>query len=297
MRVLYATDGSDGARGAARFLATLAADGRGGGALDIHVLTVLAPDDPGDGADILATATADLGSGFGRVTTAAARAGSAGETVEAILFAAAYADADLIALGASGRSAVARFLLGSVAESVARHADRPVLLARGGPAGAPLREVVVGVDGSERARGAACWAASSLPLPAGCVLRLVRVVTPPVWLCPPYVTAIEASGDLVEQAVTEGVVAAREYLEPLARGLSPTDGGGPMVKTLATVGQPAQELARVACEHAAGLLVVGSQGHTALERFLLGSVSESVVRHAPCSVLVFHGAGVPGARG
>ena len=34
----------------------------------------------------------------------------------------------------------------------------------------------------------------------------------------------------------------------------------------------------------ADLIVIGSHGRTGLDRFLLGSVAESVMRHAPCSV-------------
>jgi nucleotide-binding universal stress UspA family protein len=52
------------------------------------------------------------------------------------------------------------------------------------------------------------------------------------------------------------------------------------------LGNPAAELVRIADEHRAGLIVVGSQGLSAIERFLLGSVSERVLRHAHCSVLV-----------
>jgi nucleotide-binding universal stress UspA family protein len=52
------------------------------------------------------------------------------------------------------------------------------------------------------------------------------------------------------------------------------------------VGNPAVELVRIADEHSAGLIVVGSQGLSGIERFLLGSVSERVLRHAHCSVLI-----------
>jgi nucleotide-binding universal stress UspA family protein len=37
------------------------------------------------------------------------------------------------------------------------------------------------------------------------------------------------------------------------------------------------------------LIDFGTHGHRGLLRFLLGSVAESVIRHAPCSVLVAHG--------
>ncbi len=51
-------------------------------------------------------------------------------------------------------------------------------------------------------------------------------------------------------------------------------------------GDAASVLLDAAHDHNAGLLVVGSHGSTGLERFLLGSVSEKILRHADCSVLV-----------
>ena len=48
--------------------------------------------------------------------------------------------------------------------------------------------------------------------------------------------------------------------------------------------------AHAICEHAAqvkaGLVVVGTRSPSDIERVLLGSVADRVVRHAPCSVLV-----------
>jgi hypothetical protein len=49
--------------------------------------------------------------------------------------------------------------------------------------------------------------------------------------------------------------------------------------------RPADVLCRAAADHGADLLVVGSHGRTGLERLLLGSVAERVIRHAPCPVL------------
>ena len=55
------------------------------------------------------------------------------------------------------------------------------------------------------------------------------------------------------------------------------------------VGHPGSEILHIAEEIGADLVVVGSRGFDLLRRALLGSVSESVVRHAHCSVLVVRG--------
>jgi nucleotide-binding universal stress UspA family protein len=55
------------------------------------------------------------------------------------------------------------------------------------------------------------------------------------------------------------------------------------------VGDVAPTVCRIAEELHVDVLVVGSHGRTGLERLLLGSVSEHIVRHAPCPVLVVRG--------
>ncbi len=49
---------------------------------------------------------------------------------------------------------------------------------------------------------------------------------------------------------------------------------------------PAEAICRLAAELDASLIVIASHGRTRLERFLVGSVTERVVRHAPCPVYV-----------
>jgi nucleotide-binding universal stress UspA family protein len=58
------------------------------------------------------------------------------------------------------------------------------------------------------------------------------------------------------------------------------------VRTSVLFGSPAQAIVEMAQEWAADLIVVGSHGYGLWQRVLLGSVSQAVVSHAPCSVLV-----------
>lgn len=51
-------------------------------------------------------------------------------------------------------------------------------------------------------------------------------------------------------------------------------------------GDPDREIVRLAEEIGAGLIVMGSRGHGSIRRALMGSVSDSVVKHAHCPVLV-----------
>lgn len=62
--------------------------------------------------------------------------------------------------------------------------------------------------------------------------------------------------------------------------------GSPAVTTEVLFGSPDSRIVETAEEWNADLIVVGSHGYSRWERLLLGSVSDSVVHHAPCSVLV-----------
>jgi nucleotide-binding universal stress UspA family protein len=66
-----------------------------------------------------------------------------------------------------------------------------------------------------------------------------------------------------------------------AEGIARSHVGVQMVE-----GSPVEDILRIAREREADLVVLGTHGRTGLRRAMLGSVAESVVRRAPCSVLV-----------
>jgi nucleotide-binding universal stress UspA family protein len=269
MHVVFATDGSDGALEAGRLLARLPLRPE-------DRVTVVTAVRPGVAAGEETAAILGAGAAALAGTSAAVEARALeGYADVALLEALADPGADLAVVGASGRSAVSRFLLGSVAERVAAHAPCPVLVARG-PA-RPPRRVVVGFDGTEPARYAASWL-HEFRLPADAELWLVTVLpaldpelprTEPVWLS----SQVEEGAALAERAAIAESLAA----------------GGWTVSTEAPRGDAALGLLEAAERAQADLLVVGAHGSSLTERFLrflLGSVSGKVVRHAGCSVLV-----------
>jgi nucleotide-binding universal stress UspA family protein len=64
------------------------------------------------------------------------------------------------------------------------------------------------------------------------------------------------------------------------------EAGGVEPEVIAAVGNPAAEIISAAEARGVELIVVGLRGQHKVERFLMGSVSDRVVRHAPCDVLV-----------
>ncbi len=68
---------------------------------------------------------------------------------------------------------------------------------------------------------------------------------------------------------------------------------GVSVSKMIVRGHPADEIIAIAAKEGAAVIVVGNLGKTGLDHVLMGSVSESVVRKAPCPVWVVRGKTTP----
>jgi nucleotide-binding universal stress UspA family protein len=189
--------------------------------------------------------------------------------------------ADLVIVGARGLSAVHRFLLGSVSTAVVRAARCPVLVVK--PHEVTCKDIVIGVDGSADSRAAARFVAG-LPLEPGTMVRLVGAIPRP------YTprTAPESVMPLVRAAVDSIIAERRAELA----GVLATVGemfakrGGARLEHVMRVGAPAEEILEEAADDVTDLIVVGARGLGGVKRFVLGSVSERVLHHATCPVLV-----------
>lgn len=203
----------------------------------------------------------------------------------AILEKADELDADLIVMGSHGRRGVRRLFLGSVAEEVVRSATCPVLTVHRpeDEERAPLeriRRIVAPVDFSEES-AAALAAARELATAYDSVLEVVHVVEHPTFTRryePVYNRAEQYS---FPQAASRVEAALGEFLDEVSEG----EGGGPETHLRVLEGNPAAAIVDFVGESDAGLVVMATHGLTGLEHFLLGSVTERVVRTAPCPVL------------
>ena len=72
----------------------------------------------------------------------------------------------------------------------------------------------------------------------------------------------------------------------MLEAVKPRDAALPVARRLA-MGAPAAEICRIAAEEGADMIVMGTHGRTGVMRLLMGSIAESVLRHAPCPVLVY----------
>ncbi len=193
-----------------------------------------------------------------------------------------YAEAneiDLIVLGTHGRRGVRRLLLGSVAEEVVQLAQCPVLTthAQEAPAlGDEDTSILVPVDFSVHAQEALQQAKAMAAL-YDARLDLLHVIEERMQ--PAFYNAGAVSVyDLVPNL-------DEEVLDQLKRFYEESGATGAPVRFRVVPGRAANEIARYAEEAGSALIVLSTHGLTGIEHLLIGSISEKVVRLAPCPVL------------
>jgi nucleotide-binding universal stress UspA family protein len=185
---------------------------------------------------------------------------------------------DLIVMGTHGHSGFRRLLLGSVAEGVVRRAERAVMTVP--PSAAPenvLHHVVAAVDFSDLSP-AVVATARELAGESGCPLSVVHAVAMPSL---PLFDLGDMAGSMIDP--TALIESARVALSSLCES---SDGPAIEAKQVILEGSPEHEIGRYVEEHGADLVVAGSHGHGGLERALLGSVVERLLRRVDCPVLV-----------
>jgi nucleotide-binding universal stress UspA family protein len=104
---------------------------------------------------------------------------------------------------------------------------------------------------------------------------------------------------VVTEVATEFPLGLEESLldaerERLLKILTPAEEAELHPEFVICAGRPAQEIVRCAKEREADLIVMGTHGRGGVNRMLLGSVAERVIRTASCPVLIIRGAASAG---
>ena len=188
--------------------------------------------------------------------------------------------ADLILMGSRGLSDIQGFLLGSVSRQVAATAPCPLLVVKQ-PLTTLLR-VAIAVDDSKPSRAAARFLRSRI-LPESSMLTILTSVESPVTdFAARYLSEsqlAELKGPVMERATTLVNALRDEFIKD-----------GFSVVTQVHMDHAINTIVKHVEASHDQLLVIGSRELTKSERLYLGSVSESLLRHAPCSVLIVRGA-------
>jgi nucleotide-binding universal stress UspA family protein len=140
-------------------------------------------------------------------------------------------------------------------------------------------KILLATDGSKEARLAA-EAAAELSRDTGSEVHITYVLPSPRELRGHHLYSREVMGSILEQAEGE----ANSFLEEQAKQVGAS--GGKVAETHLETGDPDKEIVRLSEELGVGTIVIGSRGLGGLRRALMGSVSESVVKHAHCPVFV-----------
>lgn len=177
-----------------------------------------------------------------------------GDPAAVIIDVASTEKASLIIMSTHGHSGMEYLMLGSVTERVLHGAPCPVLVVRDAQ---PLGSILVTLDGSELSESALEPALNTARLLGGQVTLLH-----------------------VEEKRQHG---GQEYLDDIAARFSNTD---VVLTTALTHGSPVTQILEYVRSYEIDLIVMSTHGRSGIKRWLHGSVSEKVLREAPCAVMV-----------
>jgi nucleotide-binding universal stress UspA family protein len=192
----------------------------------------------------------------------------------------------LIVMATHGRSGMQRWLLGSVADRILHGASNHLFLVRASDQGktegeAALKSVIVPLDGSALAE-------HSLPHVVEIAKKMrLEVVLVRAYALPPAVSAEDYgyySADLLDHLESE----ARDYLQQKEGELKQR--GIEHVSAVVNTGYGAEEIITLARNTPDNLVAMCTHGRSGIKRWVLGSVTDRVVRHSGDPVLIIRAA-------
>ena len=272
MRVLLASDGSSASQRAIRWLGEFAPTVD----IKVTVLTVATLTEPPRQSQTMSELRESVAAEAQETAEAAATIlrrrwpdvqtlVTEGDPRIEIVRAAEETQADMIALGARGLGRLKRVLIGSASLAAARYAPCPVAIVKGRPR--PVRSALIAIDGSAGARAALRFL-SLFQLVRDARVSLLHVLQGSK-------AASEDSGKQranAERMLSDATAELGEVRYPVER--------------LVVDGDPAQQIVSIARSHHIDLVVLGARGLRTIGRLLLGSVSETVLHHVSCTVVI-----------
>ncbi len=259
--------------------------------VDLDALTVLSNPEEGRYLDRLLAETTESGRTYLKEIagtfeeTHVEYSVETGKPEEVIIERAAADNNVLIVMATHGRSGIQRWLLGSVTDKVLHGATNHMLLVRareeGRTAGtAALTTIVVPLDGSALAE-------KPLPYVVDLATKMkLRVVLTRAYSLPPI--AGNAYEVYPQEVIDQIEAEARDYLAAKVKELQQK--GLDNVASTAHFGSSAEEIIALARKTPDSFIAMCTHGRSGIKRWVLGSVTERVVRHSGDSVLIIRAA-------
>lgn len=185
--------------------------------------------------------------------------------------------AGLIILGRRGRTGLKRLMMGSETAKVIGHASCNVLVV---PRAAQVTfsKILVATDGSKYSEAAVSEA-----------MNIAKQYNSPLVVISVVPSETESPFDIVASEMQKGLIADKELqqAEAIVKNVKTlAEKNGVNAKAFIYAGRPYDAITDTAKEEKVNLIVVGSHGRTGISRLLMGSVTERVIGHAECAVLV-----------
>ena len=207
-----------------------------------------------------------------------------GRPADEILRLASETGCDLIAMSTHGRNAIGRGILGSVTDKVVHSADVPVLTVSPETAqscqaqdGVALERVILPLDGSPLAEQAIPYVVT-LAQELSLQVELVQVVPTghPAYAYPEFITNLPDLTEDLERGASENLGSVAQRLE----------GKGLTVQTHVLRGAAAPTLVEFVQQTPQSIITMTTRGRSGLTRWVLGSVTEALVRASGGPVLI-----------
>ena len=198
--------------------------------------------------------------------------------------------ADLVVVGARGMSGLDTVLFGSVSRAVVHSSQIPVFVSRPSNEARGTRpfRILFAYDGSSCCE-AALAAASMLTLPRNTetvAVTAIETLPPevPEWIAQAGRSAEAA--EMIDRWTREVERDKSRLHEELAAVMAKQVSPLSQAEVIVAEGHSAERILKLVAERKIDLVVLGSQGKGLLKRLFIGSTSDKVLTHAPCSVLV-----------
>ena len=146
--------------------------------------------------------------------------------------------------------------------------------------------ILLATDGSNYAKMAAKKVCEFIPDNGDIQIRIVSVTET---VTPMEPAPFGVPGDYYSRITKDIKKASENFVADAKKIIEENFQGNLEIETDVLRGFPKETIVEEAKEWEADLIVVGSHGYGFWERMLLGSVSDAIIHHAPCSVLIVRG--------
>ena len=183
----------------------------------------------------------------------------------------------MIIMGRRGRKGLKRLMMGSVTAKVIGHSPCNVLVV---PRAAHIefKKILAATDGSKYSEAAV---SEAIAIAKRCDSNLTIISVVPSEAASPFDIV---HSEMQKEAIIDKELQEAEKIVKNVKKLA--EENGVKVKGLIYSGRPYDAILEIAKEEKATLIIVGSHGRTGISRLLMGSVTERVIGHAECAVLV-----------